>query len=83
VIPLAIGSREHAIVQVLPGSGLARLAPNVAPPVVIVAGPAAPAAPIDPARRVTASSRGGAGDLVPRQAQRSRLARGRLVDLLV
>jgi len=44
---------------------------------------AAPAAPIEPARRVTANRRGGAGDLVPRQAQRSRLARGRLVDLLV
>jgi len=80
VILLPIGSQEHATVQILPGSGLAPLAPNVTPPVVIVA---APAAPIEPARRVTANRRGGAGDLVPRQAQRSRLARGRLVDLLV
>jgi hypothetical protein len=70
-------------VQILAGSGLAQLAPNVAPPVVIVAAPAAPAAPIEPARRVTANRRGGAGDFVPHQAQRSRMTRGRLVDLLV
>jgi hypothetical protein len=70
-------------VQILPGSGIAPLAPNPAPPIVIVAAPAAPAAPIEPARRVTANRRGGAGDFVPRQAQRSRLARGRLVDLVV
>ena len=83
MISLLLGSREHATVQILPGPGLAQLAPNLTPPVVIVAAPTAPAAPIEPARRVTASGRGGAGDLVPRQAQRSRLARGRLVDLLV
>jgi hypothetical protein len=70
-------------VQILPGSGIAPLAPTVAPPIVIVAAPTTPAAPIEPARRVTANRRGGAGDLVPRQAQRSRVVRGRLVDLLV
>ncbi len=81
MILLAIGSQEHATVQILPGSGFAPLGPNVAPPVVIVAGPAAP---IEPARRVTANRRrGGAGDLLPRQAPRSRLVRGRLDDLLV
>jgi hypothetical protein len=80
VISLLLGSQEHATVQILPGPGLAPLAPNLTPPVVIVA---APAAPLEPARRVTANGRGGAGDLVLRQAARARMARGRLVDLLV
>jgi hypothetical protein len=51
--------------------------------VVIVSAPAQPAAPIEPARRVTANRQGGAGDLVPRRAPRRQLMRGQLLDLLV
>ena len=69
--------------QILLGPGLAQPAPNVAPPVVIVSAPAQPAAPIEPARRVTANRHASGGDLVPRQAARSKLGRGQLVDLLV
>jgi hypothetical protein len=55
----------------------------VAQPVVIVSGPAQPAAPIEPSRRVTANRHGAGGDLVPRQAPRRQMGRGQFVDLLV
>ena len=64
--------------QILPGPGLAQPAP-----VVIVSAPAQPVAPIEPARRVTANRHASEGDLVPRQAARSKLGRGQLIDLLV
>jgi hypothetical protein len=83
VILLSLGSQEHATVQILPGSGGVPPAPSPAPPIVIVSAPAQPAAPIEPARRVTANRQGGRSDLVPRQAPRNKLARGQLVDLLV
>ena len=69
--------------QILPGTGGIPPAPNPAPPVVIVSAPAQPAAPIEPARRVTANRQGGRSDFVPRQAPRSKLMRGQLLDLLV
>lgn len=73
--------------QIVPGTGLPQPAPSVAPPVVPVAGPAAPAARIEPARRVTANREGGYGDLVPHQQQPQRTqhapTRGRLIDLSV
>jgi len=83
VIILSLRSQEHATVQILPGTGAIPPAPNPAPPVVIVSAPAQPAAPIEPARRVTANRQGGHGDFVPRQARRSKLMRGQLLDLLV
>jgi hypothetical protein len=67
-------------VSVTPGTAVAVLQPAV------VVGTAAPAAPIEPARRVTAARTGGRGELTPRPAQRTSEtahARGRLVDLLV
>ncbi len=73
--------------QIVPGSGIAQPAPSVAPQAVPVAGPAAPAAPIEPARRVTANRDGGRGDLQTEQrAQKTPLpsqTRGRLLDLFV
>jgi hypothetical protein len=83
VIILSLGSQEYATVQILPGTGAIPPAPNPAPLVVIVSAPAQPAAPIEPARRVTANRQGGAGDLVPRRAPRRQLMRGQLLDLLV
>ena len=83
MIILSLGSQEYATVQILPGPGAIPPAPNTAPPMVIVSGPAQPAAPIEPARRVTANRHGGATDLVPRQAPRNKLGRGQLIDLLV
>jgi hypothetical protein len=83
VIILSLGSQEYATVQILPGTGAIPPAPNPAPPVVIVSARAQPAAPIEPARRVTANRQGGAGDLVPRRAPRRQLMRGQLLDLLV
>jgi hypothetical protein len=83
VIILSLGLQEYATVQILPGTGAIPPAPNPAPPVVIVSAPAQPAAPIEPARRVTANRQGGAGDLVPRRAPRRQLMRGQLLDLLV
>jgi hypothetical protein len=82
-----IGSQERADLQILPGPGFAQPAPNGVPSALPVVGPAAPAAPIEPARRVTANRNGGRGDLQPQQpSQRSRHtihARGRLIDLSV
>jgi hypothetical protein len=83
VIILSLGSQEHATVQILLGTGAIPPAPNPAPPVVIVSAPAQPAAPIEPARRVTANRQGGPGDFMPRRAPRSKLMRGQLLDLLV
>jgi hypothetical protein len=73
--------------QIAPGTGFAQPAPSVVPPALPVVGPAAPSAPIEPARRVTANRDGGRGDLQPqKQAQRSHNsthARGRLIDVFV
>jgi hypothetical protein len=73
--------------QILPGPGFGQPAPSVVPPALPVVGPAAPAAPIEPARRVTANRDGGRGDLqAQQQPQRSRhstQARGRLIDVSV
>jgi hypothetical protein len=82
----SIGSQENASVQVLPTPGLAQPAPTPAPQAVPVAGPTAPAAPIEPAKRVTANRDGGRSDLqAQQQPQRAGHAqtRGRLIDLFV
>jgi hypothetical protein len=72
--------------QISPGP-VAQSAPSVVPSALPVVGPASPAAPIEPARRVTANRDGGRGDLQPhQQPQRghgSFLARGRLIDIHV
>jgi len=70
----------------IPAGAVAQPTPNAAPPALPVFGPAAPAAPIEPARRVTANRDGGRGDLQPQLAQRAaqhHLSRGKLLDLLV
>ena len=72
--------------QVLPTPGIAQPAPTPAPQAAPIAGPAAPAAPIEPAKRVTANREGGRGDLqAQQQPQRTAHAqtRGRLIDLFV
>jgi hypothetical protein len=73
--------------QISPGPVIAQTGPSVVPSALPVVGPAAPAAPIEPARRVTANRDGGRGDLHPhQQPQRSHsstLARGRLIDVHV
>ncbi len=59
---------------------------TLAPQPTITIGAAAPAAPIEPARRVTASRDTGKSDLLPQPASRGAAAtpqRGRLIDLLV
>ena len=74
--------------EILPAPGLAQPAPTTVPQAVPVAGPATPAEPIEPARRVTANREGGPGDLPPEQEstqkpQQQPRARGRLLDLFV
>jgi len=71
--------------QVVPVQGVAQSTPTVAPAAVPLAGPAAPAAPIEPARRVTANREGGRGDLQTPQQQKATQpqSRGRLIDLFV
>ena len=83
MIILSLGPQEYATVEILPGTGAIPPAPSPAPPAVAVSAPAQPAAPIEPARRVTANRQGGGSDLVPRQAPRNKLMRGQLLDLLV
>jgi hypothetical protein len=82
-----IGSQERAALQILPGSGFAQPASNGVSPALPVVGPAAPAAPIEPARRVTANRNGGRADLPGQQpshhSHHSIHARGRLIDLSV
>jgi hypothetical protein len=74
-------------VQISPGPGFTQPAPSVAPPALPVVGPAAPAAPIEPARRVTANRDGGRSDLQaqqqPQASRAARFARGRLIDVFV
>jgi hypothetical protein len=59
----------------------------VVPPALPVVGPAAPVAPLEPARRVTANRDGGRGDLPtqqqPQAGHAARFARGRLIDVSV
>ncbi len=72
--------------QILPTPGIAQPAPSAPPPAVPVAAPAQPAAPIEPARRVTANREGGRSDLQAQpQIHKSQQphARGRLLDLFV
>ncbi len=72
--------------QILPPPAVTQPMPSVAPQQqAIVVGPLSPAAPIEPARRVTASRNGGRADLVPQQqrAQQPARDRGRLIDLSV
>jgi hypothetical protein len=72
--------------QIVPVQGVAQPAPTVAAAVVPLAGPATAAAPIEPARRVTANREGGRGDLqAHHQAQKAPQphSRGRLLDLSV
>ena len=75
------------MLQVLPPAGITQPAQSTAPPALPVAGPATPAAPIEPARRVTANRESGRADLQqPPQAQRTQhhsQTRGRLLDLYV
>jgi hypothetical protein len=69
------------------GPILPQPAPVTAPTPLPLAGPAQPAAPIEPARRVTANRNGGRADLVPQQqasrGQSAARGRGRLIDLFV
>jgi hypothetical protein len=69
------------------GPILPQPAPVTAPTPLPLPGPAQPAAPIEPARRVTANRDGGRADLAPQQqASRGQAAsrgRGRLIDLFV
>ena len=72
--------------QIVPPPAVTQPVATVPPPQQAIAiGPAAPAAPIEPARRVTQSRNGGRSDLVPQQqrAQAPARDRGRLVDLSV
>lgn len=73
--------------QISPGPGIAQPAPSVVPSALPVVGPASPASPIEPARRVTANRDGGRGDLQahqqPQRSHGSTLARGRLIDIHV
>ena len=72
--------------QIVPPAGVPQPAQNAAPPALPVVGPATPAAPIEPARRVTANREGGRADLQQPQAQRTQHqshTRGRLLDLFV
>jgi hypothetical protein len=72
------------MMQILTGSGLPQPTPNPAPQPTLVVGPATPAAPIEPARRVTGGRDSGRGDLQPHQQRRSTKptpGRGRLIDL--
>jgi hypothetical protein len=72
--------------QVLPASGVPQPAPSTAPTATPAVGPATPAAPLEPERRVTANRPGGRGDLEPQQQlQKSATpkSRGRLLDLFV
>lgn len=72
--------------QIVPVQGVAQPAPTVAAAVVPLTGPATPAAPIEPARRVTANREGGRADLqAQHQAQKTQQpqTRGRLIDLSV
>ena len=73
--------------EILPPAGIAQPAPTTAPTAVPVAGPASPAAPIEPERRVTANRDGGRGDLQAQQQTKTQQAqtrgRGRLLDLSV
>ncbi|HUH83912.1 MAG TPA: hypothetical protein VLX85_04850 [Stellaceae bacterium] len=76
------------MLQVLPTAGIAQPAQGTVSPALPVAGPvAAPAAPLEPARRVTANRDSGRADLQqPPQSQRSQhhsQTRGRLLDLFV
>ena len=68
--------------QIVPGNGLLPLTPNTSP-VVVAAGPTAPAAPIEPARRVTAGREGARSDLMAQRPRNAAQTRGRLIDLLV
>jgi hypothetical protein len=69
------------------GPILPQPAPVTATPPLPLAGPAQPAAPIEPARRVTANRDGGRTDLAPQQqasrGQPTARGRGRLIDLFV
>ena len=71
----------------LTGPVLPQPAPVTAPTPLPLAGPAQPAAPIEPARRFTANREGGRADLVPQQqsprGQSVARGRGRLIDLSV
>ncbi|HXZ01967.1 MAG TPA: hypothetical protein VEI03_18380 [Stellaceae bacterium] len=72
--------------QIVPVQGVAQPVPTAAPTVVPLAGPATAAAPIEPARRVTANREGGRSDLqAQQQAQKAPQpqTRGRLIDLSV
>ncbi len=73
--------------QIVPPPAVTQPVATVPPPQQAIAvGPATPAAPIEPARRVTQSRNGGRSDLVPQQQQRAQAPvrdRGRLVDLSV
>lgn len=77
-----------AAMQILLPPGPLQPTPGAAPQQAYIAGtgPATPAAPIEPAKRVTANRDGGRGDLVPQQQTRTphaAQARGRLIDLFV
>jgi hypothetical protein len=72
--------------QIVTGPSLPQPTSSATPAVAPVTGPAAPAAPLEPERRVTANREGRHGDLAPQQQpQRSQHlpARGRLIDLFV
>lgn len=72
--------------QIVPTPGLPQSTPIVAPTPAPAAGQAAPAAPIEPARRVTANREGGRSDLQAQQQpprSSSLPSRGRLIDMSV
>lgn len=73
--------------QIVPTQGLPQSAPTTATATAPVVGPATPAAPMEPARRVTANREGGRGDLQtqqqPQRASTATPSRGRLIDMSV
>jgi cytoskeletal protein RodZ len=86
VVYFAPRSQELPRVQIANTPGVTQPAPTVAPQATPVPTPLKPAAPIEPAKRVTANREGNRGDLQTQQQQRSPTAaqgRGRLIDMFV
>ena len=73
------------MMQIMPGTGLPQPTPSTAPQPTVVVGPAAPTAPIEPARRVSGSRDSGRSDLQPQQQRTPHATpgRGRLIDLFI
>ena len=86
VVYLQLNHWEILDVQTMAGSAVVPVVRLVAPQPVVVLGTATPAAPIEPARRVTPGRQGGRTDLTPQQGQRNvqgSYRRGRLIDLSI